>query len=98
MNAPTLTSTTVIDLEKVHKVYGEGEAEVRALDGVDLRVRRGEFVAVMGASGSGKSTCMNIVGCLDAPTAAGPGRAQQAQRNAFGGHNWGGGGQRLGAH
>lgn len=69
MNAPTLTSTTVIDLEKVHKVYGEGEAEVRALDGVDLRVRRGEFVAVMGASGSGKSTCMNIVGCLDAPTA-----------------------------
>jgi putative ABC transport system ATP-binding protein len=53
----------------VHKVYGEGEAEVRALDGVDLSVARGEFVAVMGASGSGKSTCMNIVGCLDAPTA-----------------------------
>ena len=68
MSGVTSKSATVIDLDDVHKVYGEGEAEVRALDGVDLSVRRGEFVAVMGASGSGKSTCMNIVGCLDAPT------------------------------
>jgi putative ABC transport system ATP-binding protein len=59
----------MLELEGVHKVYGDGDAEVRALDGVDLRVGRGDFVAVMGASGSGKSTCMNIVGCLDAPTA-----------------------------
>jgi putative ABC transport system ATP-binding protein len=58
----------VIALRDVRKIYGEGDAEVRALDGVDLTVTPGEFVAVMGASGSGKSTCMNIVGCLDAPT------------------------------
>jgi len=58
----------VVDLHSIRKVYGHGDAEVRALDGVDLTVGRGEFVAVMGTSGSGKSTCMNIVGCLDAPT------------------------------
>ncbi|WP_285726628.1 ABC transporter ATP-binding protein [Psychromicrobium xiongbiense] len=59
---------TVIALDAVHKIYGQGEAEVRALDGVDLRINRGEFVAIVGASGSGKSTMMNIIGCLDAPT------------------------------
>ena len=58
----------LIQLSGVHKHYGEGESEVRALDGVDLRVERGEFVAIMGSSGSGKSTCMNILGCLDRPT------------------------------
>ena len=58
----------VIDLTAVHKVYGRGEAEVRALDGVDLRVERGDYVAIMGASGSGKSTLMNIIGCLDVGT------------------------------
>ncbi len=58
----------VLDLTAVRKVYGHGEAEVRALDGVDLRVEHGDYVAIMGASGSGKSTLMNIVGCLDAGT------------------------------
>lgn len=58
----------LIDLERVTKVYGQGEIAVRALDGIDLRIDEGEFVAFMGASGSGKSTCMNILGCLDTPT------------------------------
>jgi putative ABC transport system ATP-binding protein len=58
----------VLDLRGVRKIYGEGEGEVRAVDGVDLVVEAGEFVAVMGASGSGKSTMMNILGCLDVPT------------------------------
>jgi ABC-type lipoprotein export system ATPase subunit len=61
-------STVAFELRQITKVYGMGEAEVRALDGIDLVIHRGEFVAVMGASGSGKSTCMNIVGCLDSPT------------------------------
>jgi putative ABC transport system ATP-binding protein len=60
---------SLIELSQVHKTYGEGESEVRALDGIDLRIERGEFVAIMGSSGSGKSTCMNILGCLDRPTA-----------------------------
>jgi putative ABC transport system ATP-binding protein len=59
----------LVDLRGVTKVYGRGEAEVRALAGIDLVIGRGEFVAVMGPSGSGKSTCMNLVGCLDTPTA-----------------------------
>ena len=62
-------AATLIELTGVHKHYGDGESEVRALDGIDLRIERGEFVAIMGASGSGKSTCMNILGCLDRPTA-----------------------------
>lgn len=59
---------TLIEFRNVVKAYGHGEAEVRALDGVDFKVRDGEFVAVMGSSGSGKSTTMNILGCLDTPT------------------------------
>jgi len=59
---------TLLELINVTKVYGQGEVEVKALAGVNLRIRRGEFVAVMGPSGSGKSTCMNLLGCLDTPT------------------------------
>jgi putative ABC transport system ATP-binding protein len=58
----------VIHLEGVTKIYGHGEAEVRALRGIDLTIYPGEFIAVMGPSGSGKSTCMNVLGCLDTPT------------------------------
>jgi len=65
---PPMTRPPVLDVRGIHKVYGEGEGEVRAVDGVDLVVQAGEFVAVMGASGSGKSTMMNILGCLDIPT------------------------------
>jgi putative ABC transport system ATP-binding protein len=58
----------LIELRGVTKVYGTGQAAMRALQGIDLCIERGEFVAVMGPSGSGKSTCMNILGCLDTPT------------------------------
>lgn len=66
--AALTASPALIELRKIYKIYGRGEAEVRALDGVDLDIHDGEFMAVMGSSGSGKSTCMNIVGCLDTPT------------------------------
>ena len=59
----------LIDLQGVDKTYAMGDAQVRALDDVSLAIGRGEYVAVMGRSGSGKSTLMNIVGCLDTPTA-----------------------------
>jgi len=66
--ASTSPEPPLIQLEGLQKIYGRGAAEVRALDGIDLTVTDGEFVAVMGASGSGKSTCMNILGFLDVPT------------------------------
>jgi putative ABC transport system ATP-binding protein len=62
-------ASPLIELRGVTKVYGSGSAAVHALRGVDLRIDTGEFVAIMGASGSGKSTCLNIIGCLDVPSA-----------------------------
>jgi ABC-type lipoprotein export system ATPase subunit len=65
---PPATTNEWLLLRNITKVYGSGQSEVRALDGIDLTIAPGEFVSVMGVSGSGKSTCMNIVGCLDRPT------------------------------
>ncbi|MGJ8533481.1 MAG: ABC transporter ATP-binding protein [Alphaproteobacteria bacterium] len=58
----------LIELRDIIRIFGIGEAEVRALDGVDLQIEAGDFVAIMGPSGSGKSTALNVLGCLDRPT------------------------------
>ena len=60
---------SLIEIRNLYKIYAEGqENEVRALNGVSLTIDQGEFVAIVGSSGSGKSTMMNILGCLDVPT------------------------------
>ena len=58
----------LVEFKNIYKIYKMGDSEVRALDGVSFSVFEGEFVAIIGQSGSGKSTCMNIIGCLDTPT------------------------------
>ena len=68
MSGPN-SDTPAVEASGLAKVFGEGGSQVRALDGVDLRVARGEMVAIMGPSGSGKSTLLHIVGALEAPTA-----------------------------
>ena len=66
-----MTVHEIIRIEKLHKVYRMGRMEVRAVRGISMEVAAGEFVAIMGASGSGKSTMMNIIGCLDTLTRGG---------------------------
>ena len=60
--------TPLIEFKDVYKIYQMGDSEVRAVDGISMTVNKGEFLAIVGQSGSGKSTCMNIIGCLDVPT------------------------------
>jgi len=60
--------SVIVQLEDIYKIYGSGETEVKALSGVNLTIEQGEYCAIMGASGSGKSTMMNMIGCLDRPT------------------------------
>ena len=59
----------IIDLTNITKIFNPGENEVRALEGINLKIFSNEFVSLIGASGSGKSTLLNILGCLDQPTA-----------------------------
>jgi putative ABC transport system ATP-binding protein len=66
--SPSIAAATVIQVQDVHKYYDLGETRVHALRGVSLQIASGEFVAIMGASGSGKSTFMNLLGCLDKPS------------------------------
>src|SRR6266705_1985257 len=63
-----LDGRPLISLNHIHKIYTMGDIEIHALHGISLGIDRGEFIAIMGASGSGKSTTMNILGCLDKPT------------------------------
>jgi putative ABC transport system ATP-binding protein len=69
MSITPLTPTPVIRIEGLKRTYVMGDTEVHALRGVDLTIQRGEMIAIMGKSGSGKSTLMNMLGCLDTPTA-----------------------------
>lgn len=58
----------LIEFRDIYKIYSMGDEEVHAIDGISMRIEQGEFVAIVGQSGSGKSTCMNIIGGLDVPT------------------------------
>lgn len=69
MDSPSPNEAPLLRFNQVYRHYGEGDATVRALDGVDLAIDTSEFVAITGASGSGKSTAVSILGCLDLPTA-----------------------------
>ena len=60
--------TPLIEFDNIYKIYRMGDTEVHAIDGISMKIYKGEFVAIVGQSGSGKSTCMNIIGCLDVPT------------------------------
>jgi len=71
-------------LEDIKKTYRTGEIEVEVLKGINLEIKRGEFVAIMGTSGSGKTTLLNIIGCLDRPTS---GRYLLAGKEVFGGES-----------
>jgi len=68
-DSPAPAARPLIQFQGITKIYGTGDAEVRALQGIDMEIHGGEFVAIMGPSGSGKSTAMNILGFLDKPTA-----------------------------
>ena len=61
--------STLIEFDEVCKYYQMGDTTVKAADHITMKIEKGEFVAIVGQSGSGKSTCMNIIGCLDVPTA-----------------------------
>ncbi|EJL6289544.1 ABC transporter ATP-binding protein [Vibrio cholerae] len=65
----SLSPAPLVELQQICKHYTSGQNVVKALDGVDLTIRQGEFLAILGPSGSGKSTLMNVLGCLDKPTA-----------------------------
>ena len=62
------SNKTIIEFKNIVKTYGVGDAQTNALNGVNFSIKEGEFVAIMGSSGSGKSTAMNMIGCLDKPT------------------------------
>ena len=68
LDPQVLSKPVVVGLEDVTKVYGMDDLEVRALNGVSFTVRQGAYCSIMGASGSGKSTAMNMIGCLGRPT------------------------------